>query len=348
MRKLCMALTACAMLFAAGCAAEAEPAMQRADTARHVTSASPEVTVEQIINEYNSSRRAVAAPVEEDDVFAPLAVARCVCRIDSSYIVFPKVEGEAAEAISSAVCSAVMERAEYLGIPVFTDYRVEYNRNGIFSIRMFLYDMYGDEDACIECIPLTFSSETGELYRISDFFDSEDQHWRGRIPDIITSQAADCQMVLLSDILPISDDRAFYITDEAVVIMYDLYEIATYAAGEPEFEIPVDDIAECLDESSVLNAMLPQEEDIIVPALPADGEVIETDIPMEESSETADELPEMTEEQPTPGDEAAEQPDESMGEQEKEFVPGQDEQIPAEGEPAVISEEDLTITEEVQ
>ena len=69
MRKLCMALTACAMLFAAGCAAEAEPAMQRADTARHVTSASPEVTVEQIINEYNSSRRAVAAPVNTVGLF---------------------------------------------------------------------------------------------------------------------------------------------------------------------------------------------------------------------------------------------------------------------------------------
>ena len=336
MRKLCMALTACAMLFAAGCAAEAEPAMQRADTVRHVTSASPEVTVEQIINEYNSSRRAVAAPVEEDDVFAPLAVARCVCRIDSSYIVFPKVEGEAAEAISSAVCSAVMERAEYLGIPVFTDYRVEYNRNGIFSIRMFLYDMYGDEDACIECIPLTFSSETGELYRISDFFDSEDQHWRGRIPDIITSQAADCQMVLLSDILPISDDRAFYITDEAVVIMYDLYEIATYAAGEPEFEIPVDDIAECLDESSVLNVMLPAEpEDTGELIPPAQEEEAENAAPADVSGVLAE-----GEEQPPANEE---------NEDVAPAEPEPEQNMPAEGEPAVIqADEEMPTAEEAQ
>ena len=336
MRKLCMALTACAMLFAAGCAAEAEPAMQRADTVRHVTSASPEVTVEQIINEYNSSRRAVAAPVEEDDVFAPLAVARCVCRIDSSYIVFPKVEGEAAEAINSAVCSAVMGRAEYLGIPVFTDYRVEYNRNGIFSIRMFLYDMYGDEDACIECIPLTFSSETGELYRISDFFDSEDQHWRGRIPDIITSQAADCQMVLLSDILPISDDRAFYITDEAVVIMYDLYEIATYAAGEPEFEIPVDDIAECLDESSVLNVMLPAEpEDTGELIPPAQEEEAENAAPADVSGVLAE-----GEEQPPANEE---------NEDVAPTEPEPEQNMPAEGEPAVIqADEEMPTEEEAQ
>lgn len=339
MRKLYMALIACAMLFAAGCAAEAEPVMQPADTASHVTSADPEVTVEQVINEYNSSRKAVAVPVEEDDIYAPLAVARCICQIENSYIVFPKVEGEAGEAINSAICSAVMERAEYLGIPVFTDYRVEYNRNGIFSIRMFLYDMYGDEDACIDCLPLTFSSETGELYRINDFFDSEDQHWRGHIPDIITTQAVDSQMVLLSDILPISDDRAFYITDEAVVIMYDLYEIATYSAGEPEFEISVDDIAECLDESSVLNVMLPaQAEETMDIRLPAEGEPTEADAPLD----TAEEQTQEPDEQPTDGEEGTEQANEDEQEQ-------QDEGIPAEGEPAAISaDEDSAITEEAQ
>lgn len=354
MIKLCMALTACFMLFTTGCSTAADAEAYSAEPVRHVSSTVAEVTVEQIINEYNSSRKAVALPVEEDDVYAPLAVARCVCRIGDSYIVFPKVEGESGETINSAICSAVAGRAEYLGFPVFADYRVEYNRNGIFSIRMFLYDMYGEGDVCIDCIPLTFNSETGGLYRISDFFDSENQNWRGRIPDIITAQAADCQMVLLSDIMPIADDRPFYITDEAVVIMYDLYEISTYEAGEPEFEIAVDDIAECLDDTSVLNVMLPQPEEQIQPA---EGELL--------PEETLEQQPEQTEDtENTENPENTEDPEDTDNTDNTENTEGADpegatEELPednlqqeteqGEDAPAVISEQEETAqTEELQ
>lgn len=345
MIKLCMALTACFMLFTTGCSTEADAEVSSAEPVRHVSSTVAEVTVEQIINEYNSSRKAVALPVEEDDVYAPLAVVRCVCRIGDSYIIFPRVEGEAGETINSAICAAVADRAEQLGLPVFADYRVEYNRNGIFSIRMFLYDMYGEGDVCIDCIPFTFNSETGGLYSISDFFDSENQNWRGRIPDIITAQAADCQMVLLSDIMPIADDRPFYITDEAVVIMYDLYEISTYEAGEPEFEIAVDDIAECLDDTSVLNIMLLQ---------PAEGELL--------PEETLEQQPEHTENTENP--ENTQEPENAENTDNMENTEGadseeaieelsedtfQEEMEQGEDVPAVISEQEETAqTEEIQ
>ena len=263
MNKACVAAAICAMLLTTGCAAAVEPAAQMAEPARYTATSAPEVTVEQILNEYNASRKPVELATETDAGYTSLPVVRCARQIGDSYILFPKVGGKAEDAINSAICTAVANRAERIGIPVFADYRVEYNRHGIFSVRMFLYDMYSEDECCIDCVPLTFNSETGELFRISDFFDSENQNWRGRIPDIITAQAADCEMVLLSDIMPISDDRPFYITDEAMVIMYDLYEIATYSAGEPEFEIPVDDIAECLDDTSLLNAMLPQEQEAV-------------------------------------------------------------------------------------
>lgn len=265
MNKKWAVLMACLVLLAApGCsAAEEQPAAEQAETTGYgyAVSATPEVTVEQILSKYNSARHPL--PVEEkeaEDTCPPLTLVRCACQLGDSYVIFPKVEGEVGQIINDAICSAVMNRAGELGIPVFADYRVEYNRNGIFSMRMFLYDMYGESGATVDCVPLTFSSETGQLYRISDLFDSESELWRGRIPDIITAQAEDYQMVLLGDVLPISDDRSFYITDEAVVIMYDLYEIATYSAGEPSFEIAVGEIAECIDDSSVLNAMLQQEE----------------------------------------------------------------------------------------
>ena len=346
MKKLYMVIIASAMLLSTGCAASAEPVAYTAKKVGSVTSSSPEVTVEQILYEYNSSRKIVEVDTEENEPGAPLAVAGCACRIGDSYILFPKVDCAAEEIINSAICTAVMERAEQLGIAVFADYKVEYNRNGIFSIRMFLYDMYGDNEACIDCIPLTFNSETGERYRISDFFDSENQNWRGRIPDIITAQAADFQMVLLSDIMPISDDRPFYITDEAVVIMYDLYEIATFSAGEPEFEIAVDDIAECLDDTSALNVMLQDTASTAADTAPAEGE-IQMQVP---SDEPAEQQPQHSGEtdgqilQQTQGEENSRNTQDNTGvEQQTEPL----EQT--EAEPAVMSMEDEpVITEEIQ
>lgn len=290
MKTILAMLMACMLLAAPGCSAADMAAAEQAEATGYASLDTIQLAVEQVLNEYNSARRS-ASPVEESaepeesdeacanaeteeaaEVETPaeepasgcLAVTRCACQIGSSYIVYPRAEGETGQLINDAICSAVSSRAGELGIAVFADYRVEYNRNGIFSLRMFLYDMYGDADTSIDCIPLTFSSENGQLYRISDFFNSDSDLWRGRIPDIIAAQAEEYQMVLLGDVMPISDDRSFYITDEAVVIMYDLYEITTYSAGEPEFEIAVDDIAECIDDTSALNAMLP-------PELPADG-----------------------------------------------------------------------------
>ena len=352
MKKLYIAIAVCAMLLSTGCAASAEPVEQKQmqKHASHVTSSTPEITVEQVLNEYNASRKTVERSTDTDARDDSLSVAGCACQRGDSYILFPKVSGPAGDIINSAICDAVMERAERLGMAVFADYKVEYNRHGIFSLRMFLYDMYGDNDNCIDCVPLTFNSETGKLYRISDFFDSENQDWRGRIPDIITAQAADCQMVLLSDVLPISDDRPFYITDEAVVIMYDLYEIATYSAGEPEFEITVDDIAECLDETSALNVMLPTDEtteetqaetaaEAQQEEQPADTENIDVDgeEPAQEVNgedpENVENVPEDTENaQDT--ENAEEQPDEDT--------------VEGETEPVAMSEEELAPTEEAQ
>lgn len=318
MKKTYVALTLCIAMLTTGCGAAAKPVATETDMARNVSSDTPDITVEQVINEYNSARRAVSAEAAENDMYAPLSVMSCVCRAGESYIVFPKVEGQAGDIINSAICSAVISRAERLGIPVFTDYRVEYNRNGIFSIRMFLYDMYGEQESCIDCLPLTFNGLTGEICRISDFFDSEDQNWRGRIPDIITAQAADYEMVLLSDVLPISDDRPFYITDEAVVIMYDLYEISTYSAGEPEFEIPVNDIAECLDESSMLNAMLPQSREATEPVNDAEPSHLQntqdTELTNQSESEQMKQPEQETESQS--GEQTDALPDEQTDEQE--------------------------------
>jgi len=286
-----------------------------------------EQTVDQIIAAYNSDCIAVSAPAKESDVYHPVSIVQYACYDGDCYMVYPQVQDAAgAELINSTICEKVVEQAAILGVPVLSCYKVEYNRNGIFSLRMLLYDLYGDFEKYLACVPLTFNVETGELYSLKDFFNSEDQSWRGRIPDIITTQAADSNMVLLSDIMPVADDQPFYITDEAVVITYDLYEIATYSAGEPEFEIAVGELAEYIAPDGILNVFLsptPTVEATAEPTQTPEPEATpqtpvpeETEAPVDEGDELLNEDGELAPDPETDG-EAPTEPEQLMEETEE-------------------------------
>ena len=80
MKKTYVALTLCIAMLTTGCGAAAKPAATETDMARNVSSDTPDITVEQVINEYNSARRAVSAEAAENDMYAPLSVMSCVCR----------------------------------------------------------------------------------------------------------------------------------------------------------------------------------------------------------------------------------------------------------------------------
>ena len=57
-------------------------------------------------------------------------------------------------------------------------------------------------------------------------------------------QAEKAGLTLLCDVMPASDDQAFYVTEDALVILYRPYEIATYSAGWPEFAIPLSQLTD--------------------------------------------------------------------------------------------------------
>lgn len=279
---------------AANYAEEAELKTQLQEVAEET-----ELTVDEIIAAYNSTCVEVSAPAKESDVYHPVSIVQCACYDGDCYMVYPQLQdAPGAENINNTIRAKVLEQAAALAMPVFSCYKVEYNRNGIFSLRMLLYDLYGEFEECLSCVPMTFNVETGELYSLNDFFNSEDQSWRGLIPDIITVQAENSNMVLLSDILPVSDDQPFYISEDGVVITYDLYEIATYSAGEPEFEISVGELAEYIAPDGILNVFLTP-----TPAVEVTLEPEQTPIP-EESTETPlpeeTQLPEESESTPTP------------------------------------------------
>lgn len=258
-RSIVCGLVTAAAIMLCGCesvpAAELQPSFEKSSMTAPAATFAPEVF--DVVNEYNSSQVAVSAPAEEDDVCAPVTVARCAYCENNCCIVYPAIQDvPTADIINASMRENIMAKANELNTSVFTEYRVEYNRNGIFSLRIFLYDLYDESNTCLGSIALTYDVETGDLCRISDLFDENNQHWRGRIPDMITAQAEDSDMLLLNDLLPIDDDREFYITEDGIVIVYNKYEITTASEGEPEFEIQVEDVKEYVSDDSVLNIFI--------------------------------------------------------------------------------------------
>lgn len=197
--------------------------------------------------------QAISPTPGPDDGVAPLTIIRAVESCGDGYIVYPKVLYCAhGEEINRSICELTAQRAASVSTAIFTQYRIEYNRNGLFSLRMELYDLYGDGNELLKTLFFTFDVSNGQLCSVGDLLDPTDTRWRGIMPDIVMAQAEAQGITLLSDVMPIGDDQAFYITQDELVLAYELFEIATWSAGAPEFAIPITQLADFIPPDSAL------------------------------------------------------------------------------------------------
>jgi hypothetical protein len=215
-----------------------------------------------------SGQAELQAASQAEDTSA-LNIVRGVENCGEGYVVYPRVtSGKTAQAINDSIYNAVAQYAESVQVPIFTEYRVEYNHNCLLSIRMDILDLYGDNSAPLDSIYLTFDAHSGALCKLPDLLDAQDARWRGVLPDIVTEQAENRDITLLCDVLPIADDQQFYIADGCMVLVYEQYEITTYLAGRPEFKIPLAQLSAFIPEDSSLQKMI-QVTDVL--AQPADA-----------------------------------------------------------------------------
>ena len=173
---------------------------------------------------------------------------------ETGFFCCPRLLGEGKSAINGAIEKAVTDQLSALDAPGYAICEVMYSGAGLFSVKSCAM-MIADEDMsssavpaprteCVDSVlPITFDAVSGEQLTLADLFDPENERWRGLIPDIVTLQAEKQEMTLLSDVMPAADDRPFYLTEDALVILYRPYEIATYSAGWPEFAIPLDQLS---------------------------------------------------------------------------------------------------------
>ncbi len=189
---------------------------------------------------------------------SPLQIERDYSESEEGYVLYPKVtSGLHAEKINAAVRQRMLLFAKEQQRQIFTEYRIEMNDKGLFSIMLFIRDLQSDE--LLAQMPLTFDTASGELCDISYFFDPNGEEWRSALAELAEEAARESGAVLLGEIPDITDARSYYLCDQKLVLQYKLYEISTYSAGWPEFEIPVAELAPYLAQNSPLLRMIGEE-----------------------------------------------------------------------------------------
>lgn len=189
----------------------------------------------------------------------PIPVEPYILPNEESRVVLPKVSGCGTEdRINETIKTKITDCVKSFSEPVWSEYSIKTNTDGILSLLVQVYSLKDGEQLAV--LPLTFDSGTGDICSLSVYFDGEGEQWRYTLPEIVESQASRRGITLLSELLPIKDDQSYYIMDDSgvikLVLLYRPYEITTYAAGTPQFFIPISEIRDFLSSDSALLRLL--------------------------------------------------------------------------------------------
>lgn len=134
-------------------------------------------------------------------------------------------------------------------------YEIKTNERGILSIVLTNYAFSGGAHGLTIMKSLTFDVETGKLYSLKDLF-KDGSNYVDVLSEIIEEQIEERDIPLIIEFDKIKPDQDFYIADKALVIYFQLYELAPYVYGFPQFPISVYEIQDIIKEDGPLGEML--------------------------------------------------------------------------------------------
>ena len=127
---------------------------------------------------------------------------------------------------------------------VSSDYEVKKSNDDILSILIKYYKYSGGAHGIYEYVPYNIDLTSGNTFVLNDIF-TQNSNYEQVINDEIKSQIKTLNKeqglpedsTQLYALNKIKNNQKFYIKDDSIVIFFDLYEIAPYVAGVPEFII---------------------------------------------------------------------------------------------------------------
>lgn len=170
---------------------------------------------------------------------------------DGINIVYPQVTGlpdmEAQEKVNRAIeerVLALMARQRVwpdeagLKISEMTGtYKIGVNKSGILSVRIenFIFPEMAAHGMTM-ADSVTVDLETGKVYKLSDLF-QRGTGWIMALNEIIARQFKEKDIPMINEFRGITPNQHFYLTQNKLVIYFQIYEYTPYYVGIPEFEI---------------------------------------------------------------------------------------------------------------
>jgi hypothetical protein len=117
-------------------------------------------------------------------------------------------------------------------------YEIKTNEDNILSLALVL-DYYGGGAHGITLTDsLTFDTQTGQLYAFKDLFTPGSDYIQV-VNRLIGQQIAERGLTDTVDFVSVDSAQPYYMADKALVVYFDVYSIAAYAAGPQYFPIPL-------------------------------------------------------------------------------------------------------------
>lgn len=139
---------------------------------------------------------------------------------------------------------------------VSSEYEIKKNNKQIISLLVKYYKYSGGAHGIYEYVPYNIDVTSGDIFKLQDIF-KQNTNYKQMIDKEIKKQVKELniknQLPEDSDQLytfqEIKENQKFYLIDNKLVVFFDLYEIAPYVAGIPEFSIGEEILKDMIDES---------------------------------------------------------------------------------------------------
>lgn len=125
-------------------------------------------------------------------------------------------------------------------------FEVKKNISNTISLLVKYYKYSGGAHGYYEYVPYNIDLRSGNNLTLKEIF-RQDVDYKALINNEINNQIKELakkeeNVDKIYEFYGIKENQKFYLEDGRLVIYFDLYDIAPYAAGIPEFPIPIDNI----------------------------------------------------------------------------------------------------------
>ncbi len=137
---------------------------------------------------------------------------------------------------------AAAEGFEFRPYDARTMFNVPYNRDGRFSLTVTYSDYTGGAHGMYARATLNLDTATGNELTLADLFPDDPDYLRTIRDELLRQITAEPDHYFpdaAESLATIPANQSFYLQGDTVVVYFSLYEIAPYAAGMPEFVIPL-------------------------------------------------------------------------------------------------------------